>query len=952
MERQRRTEDIEKGLQFIQSTIPFHGSQADYESFLQQLVRNLFAEGNDLYREGDPKLALGQYTEGLTVAEYAASDDLSVPRDLVCKLNVNRACCYYSMGLFEKSLEDSEKALSLEEENMRALYRKAKALNQLGRHQDAYGCISHRLLALVRDESVTELAQELVQKLGLKQRKAYKRPQQELETLGVISNGISNSASSQTSSNSLGSLDDIDTDFPLDMKSFPSPTSSDSLSEGLGAAVSSSSAGLPPAAVTLSNFADSEVIGDELDSLLDSEMTLLQTSIPPSQVPQLIPVFPTGNHLLSSVGSLAAPSALPPASFGLLDSRKLTGPLGASAYSMNLLTFAEPRLDTLDNFESCRETLDSLDTFTSDPKFVEAPSAKGNQAANPMSSVNPLNHLFPHNLEGAPIQIHFGALPSALAPAARNPLALTHDFRQACQQCYVKIGPRALDYSYREGLEHKCKKDVLMARMKSAENKTWLRIRSRPMKVNFMGPYILCKDILSRQDCKYGDNCTFAYYQEEIDVWNAERKGILHRVQLFQTPGGVIPGGMSVTRLLQEHKGIFIFLCQSCFDSKPQIINRKSQENPRLCNNLTTPHSFPDHKCLVHVLNSGTYRYSKIRPLHPRFQLDVCRHQLRYGCLQEDTCNFAHSQVELGVWMLQRHSGITQDDIVLEGDRFWKAVQPKATPPPKSLDMKGKFICGQCWRNGREVEADREGKYCTAKARHSWTKDKRILLVMSKAKKRWVPVRPLPSIRSFPQQYETCVHVQKGKKCQYIGNCTFAHSPEEKDIWTFMKENKVLDLQLIFELCQKYSPGKAGEGAAAASKEGEKQIVMPTDYVDVMAGFHCYLCGKNSNSDRQWQKHIQSEKHKERVFTSNSEDSAWKYRFPMGEFQLCDSIEKTQSCPEEDQCLFAHGQEELDEWLERRELLQQKVSKARKDMLLEPSDNDFGKYNFLLKDVV
>ncbi|MEE6502748.1 hypothetical protein FKM82_004627 [Ascaphus truei] len=363
MERQRRTEDIEKGLQFIQSTIPFHGSQADYESFLQQLVRNLFAEGNDLYREGDPKLALGQYTEGLTVAEYAASDDLSVPRDLVCKLNVNRACCYYSMGLFEKSLEDSEKALSLEEENMRALYRKAKALNQLGRHQDAYGCISHQLLAL--DESVTELAQELVQKLGLKQRKAYKRPQQELETLGVISNGISNSASSQTSFNSLGSLDDIDTDFPLDMKSFPSPTSSDSLSEGLGAAVSSSSAGLPPAAVTLSNFADSEVIGDELDSLLDSEMTLLQTSIPPSQVPQLIPVFPTGNHLLSSVGSLAAPSALPPASFGLLDSRKLTGPLGASAYSMNLLTFAEPRLDTLDNFESCRETLDSLDTFTS-----------------------------------------------------------------------------------------------------------------------------------------------------------------------------------------------------------------------------------------------------------------------------------------------------------------------------------------------------------------------------------------------------------------------------------------------------------------------------------------------------------------------------------------------------------------------------------------------------------
>lgn len=33
------------------------------------------------------------------------------------------------------------------------------------------------------------------------------------------------------------------------------------------------------------------------------------------------------------------------------------------------------------------------------------------------------------------------------------------------------------------------------------------------------------------------------------------------------------------------------------------------------------------------------------------------------------------------------------------------------------------------------------------------------------------------------------MHVTAGKKCVYIGNCTFAHSAEEKDLWIFMKEN-------------------------------------------------------------------------------------------------------------------------------------------------------------------
>lgn len=60
-------------------------------------MQNLFAEGNDLFREKDYKQALVQYMEGLNVADYAASDQVALPRELLCKLYVNRAACYFTM---------------------------------------------------------------------------------------------------------------------------------------------------------------------------------------------------------------------------------------------------------------------------------------------------------------------------------------------------------------------------------------------------------------------------------------------------------------------------------------------------------------------------------------------------------------------------------------------------------------------------------------------------------------------------------------------------------------------------------------------------------------------------------------------------------------------------------------------------------------------------------------
>lgn len=82
----------------------------------------------------------------------------------------------------------------------------------------------------------------------------------------------------------------------------------------------------------------------------------------------------------------------------------------------------------------------------------------------------------------------------------------------------------------------------------------------------------LFADMINKQDCKYGDNCTFAYHQEEIDVWTEERKGTLNRDLLFDPLGGVKRGSLTIAKLLKEHQGIFTFLCE--VPAPPQSMHR------------------------------------------------------------------------------------------------------------------------------------------------------------------------------------------------------------------------------------------------------------------------------------------------------------------------------------------------------------------------------------------
>ncbi|XP_008284502.1 zinc finger CCCH domain-containing protein 7A isoform X2 [Stegastes partitus] len=997
-DRRSRWQEIQKGLQFIQSTLPFPGSQEQYEVFIKDLVWNLFGEGNDVYKEGEWTKSIEMYTEALSIADYADSEEICVPTGLLEKLYANRAAAYLNIvpGLYDQALEDCEKALQLNEGNYKALYRKAKALKEMGRHQEAYEAVAKCSLAVPQaayrhstpsgamflDSSVTQLTQDLAKILGLKIRKAYVRSKPALNVL----RGSSYQDVSCDKFHDSASVEDIEIEVPqltqdssvlapgpapiqapvavhpplneAVLDELPSNNSISSVTpseppgfESVPLPVSAATS-VPLPALTFVNGCrtskpcsilensqdfDGDIIGDDLDDLLDQAGPDSTLGIPTVKGPLPLPTS------IASGNSMSSPFLMPPHINPFLHSggQQCTVTLPPLYHQSGSSTYFG-----MDTFDSLAPPLDSLDSLNiSDYKTEYAPSPfipQLNNSETPMGMAVGMP-----DVKGLP----------AAVDLAKNPLAETHEFKQACSMCYVRTGPGVLDYTLHTE-EHKCKKDVLLGRIKHSPDKTWKLIRPRPTKTQYVGPYYICKEVAVGKDCLYPGHCTFAYCQEEIDVWTLERKGFISRELLFDPFGTNSNIRLTIPKILHEHHGIFMFLCGVCFDHKPRIISKTNKDDPSLCSHPVTKHDFEDHKCLVHILKENTVRYSKIRPLSAQSQLDLCRHEVRYGCVREDDCFYAHSLIELKVWMMQHELGITHESIVQEAKKFWSATaslqgaqlsnaQRRFGPP----NLKMMFVCGQCWRNGQLSEADKNKKYCSAKARHTWAKDRRVVLVSSHERKKWTTVRPLPTKKPIPSQFEICMHVTAGKKCQYIGNCTFAHSVEERDLWTYMKENNIPDMDQLYEQwLQSQKPGWGEEASSNSVRENGKQIHMPTDYAEEVAGNHCWLCGKNCNSEKQWQQHITSEKHKDRVFNSEDDQNCWQYRFPTGTFKVCERFLKG-TCTEDDLCKLAHGEQELKEWMERREFLLMKLAKAKKDHLIAPNDNDFGKYSFLLKDI-
>uniref|UniRef100_A0A673JKI0 Zinc finger CCCH domain-containing protein 7B-like n=1 Tax=Sinocyclocheilus rhinocerous TaxID=307959 RepID=A0A673JKI0_9TELE len=933
-EHQKRREDIQRG-------------------FVVQLVCDLLDEGNAAFREGDWTQARGHFSEAVNVALYAQTEGLNVPAALLESLYINRAAVHQNMGEFDSGVKDCDLALEVCKDSAKALYRKAVCLKESGKLREAYDCSAACLLASPQVNN-THLSFIFLKSVLLFQRGKAAGSEDDCAAPSPLDE--SNSAADCVDVQCFLCLT-ADSEWPSPVLPAPVPVSDSHEAPCQSGAV--------PLSVPVSqSLEDSELMGDELDNLLDcmsKEEDASQSGVVPSSLlcfssPRLPPAFFSSfGSQLNSLDSFTKAELSSNSSSGDLDALDTICPSSGSVSLQRPLVVG-------------RDTLDSLSEFS-------LPGGKACCGFLPSVKLTDPSHT------------RNGHMTSTLSSLSENPLEHTHDFTQACSSCFSSTGPGVLDFELRSDVTHSCKKDLLLCRRRGGASSPWRRIRPRPTRNNFQASFVLCREVLENQVCKYGEGCTFAYCQEEIDVWTQERRGLLVRELLFNPLSTNERQALGVIELLNIHTGMFMFLCEACFDCRPRMIGKRWKENPALCANAPTQHQFDKKKCLVHVVKSSAVSYSKLRALSSRCQFDVCRQELALGCKRKDGCCFAHSLIELQIWILQRDTGISHEEIVQESKKHWNKQRPvviasrspnkitaatskspsrvgetngKAGPVQGtgSAEVKGhglelmmKFVCCQCWKDGLVSEPDRALKYCTAKARHSWTKDRRVLLVKSHERKKWVSVRPLPFAKTFPQQYDICIHVLNQRKCHYIGNCSFAHSQEEKDLWTYMKNNGCEDFQQVFDVWLSTSnQNRAFDCTSPSQPMEEKQITMPTDFAEAMLdSFYCPLCGKHSNSDRQWQQHISSEKHKHRVFSGEGEDEslAWSHRFPGPCFSICPRLDD--GCADGASCDFAHSEEELQEWCRRRDFLRRMLNKARADMLISPTDNYFGIYNFLLQ---
>ncbi|XP_054616011.1 zinc finger CCCH domain-containing protein 7B-like isoform X2 [Dunckerocampus dactyliophorus] len=1003
--RQQRRKEIGDALRFIQSSLPFPDS-GGYQDFLIKLVCNLLKEGNCWFRDGYGNRAVSEFSEALNVSHYASAEGIQIPQVLLESLYVNRATAYHSMKEYSQCVKDCDTAMEVCKRSHRMLYLKALCLKHLGKYKEAYDCTRDCMLTTRQDKQVNDLAEELANHLGLKKRKPY------------VSAHVGNDM------NSLSQIAAVSSPS-MPQSELPAKTNNGHL-----LAIS----GLQ----SLDTLEDCQLIGDDLDSLLDS--------MPHEQEAAEIPIQKVAS-LPSRESTLVLPAPtphLPSAFFNSATSHLNSNSLGG-----------HNSLDTLDDLSSPQghDSLDNLSGGVNAPKLNSTmldssgdllkapPCAKAAEAdqsktdlkaqekslddllvelqpvgitcdrsvpAGSVSGVDKLDSLdsldlFP-SVEGG--RATLPALPevgtgldqlcnfsstavatsnNVVSPIKRskkkrstctsvsNPLSATHEFMQACSTCFPRRGQGIFTFVHKPDLVHTCKRDILLCRRKAAKPTEWTRVRQPPTWTSFTGPFVLCRELLKSGDvglCKFGEKCTFAFNQLEIDVWTEERKGTLDRNLLFGPTDAIkLDPTNSIIRLVQEHKGMFIFLCQECYERKPRIISKRCQENYTLCSNAGARHSFDANKCLAFVVRTTNVNYRKVRPLSVLALFEMCPQVFRYGCLREESCHYAHSVIELKTWRVQRDTGISPDEIVKVSTEYHEkqeqssssqrfnrspaAANGESKAKGSNLNMKMNFACAQCWRGGNVSVPDKTLKYCSAKAKHMWTKEQYTLLVKTLDKSKWVPVRPLPHTpKNFPIQYEMCNQILEKKKCNYSGKCTFAHSEEEKDMWMYMKNQDIRDMQQMYDMWLTLSThNRQADGAVLTQPvPEEKYIIMPMDNAEQMSGFYCHLCGKHSNGERQWQQHISTLKHRERVFSYEGEDEAltWTYRFPGSCFQLCSKLEG--GCPDGASCDSAHSHEELQEWMERRDILRQRLAKAREDMLIMPDEFDFGKYNFLLQE--
>ncbi|KAK7002884.1 helicase with zinc finger domain 2-like isoform X1 [Biomphalaria glabrata] len=574
------------------------------------------------------------------------------------------------------------------------------------------------------------------------------------------------------------------------------------------------------------------------------------------------------------------------------------------------------------------------------------------------------------------------ALPNLSKPPPRigklqNPLP-DYKFRLFCPQC-LNFAGRPWYYTYDNTLNHLCAQSILAYYVQdNFGHSFWVQVRERASHRNFQGSYILCNSIYKNDIslCKYKDSCSFAHNGIEQRLWKMEQGGTFDIGEFIHQnkQNSPVTGSSSlnyVRYLMEKFGGYFRFICRDCFFAPHPMISSQGEGN--FCTG-SQHHQWAKCKIIAHVLN-GNYTPIDQSKFHYEgaFYL-MCRHMQFCRLWLENKCNYAHSLIEKAVWMMERDIRLTREELVLHSSQLYQISQytpsaPTHNPtegkswlPPTAAALNievnkrpensaGAFIggtsinlveyCRICWSKGQKSPEDGKKDKCTRG--HSNFKLNSVFVALPAGKE----VRTYPSELPLGMKLILCnLHPKCTRQV-----CRHPHGEHELEVWTYMMKHKIKNLREMCEISQNMQKSKTrdismGESVVSISEKQEpfsrliqarptSKIIAPGDLV--ISEHYCQYCGVSCNSTRQWDEHCMSEKHVENV--NSDKEHQWNYRQPPwgqgNNLALCAKHIHDQSCQYShvpdmyNLCVYAHSQEELDEWQERYEWRQYKRVIAR-----------------------
>ncbi|KAM9260614.1 LOW QUALITY PROTEIN: 3'-5' exoribonuclease HELZ2 [Cariama cristata] len=353
-------------------------------------------------------------------------------------------------------------------------------------------------------------------------------------------------------------------------------------------------------------------------------------------------------------------------------------------------------------------------------------------------------------------------MPTANGPAVPlGRLQQQLELRLVCSKCSVK--ENEITYQLQE-VEHKCMYEILLARCRSRWSTAWRKVSRRP---GFPNPahYTVCRYYVVGLGCrKHKSQCTFAWSQEAM-VWNFEREHQLERGlkaavlhQLGGCPTAIpYPPASIASKIVSEFEGHFQEICKRCFFSCPQRISAGGQG--RLCES----HRIWD-PLLVHVVSDSRRKqqYTAVRS-YPEFLLTLsyCRFVSRGQTCKHgpQSCQYAHSDVEMAVWEAEREHGLVRSDLL-------PAAGTCSTNGELAAPVPVHFYCRLCLVTFSSQESFES--HCSS--------IEHVQMLSADTSVQWVHRTPPLGLTKF----SLC---SRAEVCEMGSSCTKAHSTEELQEW-------------------------------------------------------------------------------------------------------------------------------------------------------------------------